>query len=483
MEQNQHGEQLQTARQHIENQHPFAEDVEGAEIAGGTDHRKTGADVVDGGGHGGEGGDDILSLDADEQDGQTEDQHIGGQVDIDGPDGLMVHGTALHLDPVDGPGMDVRADLPEGGFEEDEDAADLDAAAGGACAGADEHQQHKHRLGQGAPLVEIRRGEARGGDDGTHLEGSMGQRFKGGVGPQQRGENDAGGGQNDDEIPPYLLHPERLSELTEEEEIVGVEVDAEEDHENGDDPLQVGTVAGDGISLDAEAAGTGSAEAVGDGLKNGHPAQQQKDDLQHRQAEIDDIQDPGGAADLGHQLAHAGAGGFRLHQVELTAAGHRQHRQQEHQHAHAADPVGEAAPEQARIAHGLHIRQDGRARGGEAGHRFEHGVGEGGDLAGQDEGYRAEGRQNDPAQGGADTALLQIDGGVFGPFDGDKRSQDHTDCSHRKVCPALLLAVDQSHEEAGQHQRTFDAQDLAQDIDDHCSVHNLLLMPGCPGCR
>ena len=135
------------------------------------------------------------------------------------------------------------------------------------------------------------------------------------------------------------------------------------------------------------------------------------------------------------------------------------------------------------MAHGLHIRQDGGAGGGEAGDGLEHGVDIPGDLPGQDKGDRAEGRQDDPAKSGADAALFQVDHGIFGLFQGHQGTHDQAHRAHQQVRPALLFPVDQAHEEAGQHQKSLDPKDLAQNVNDHCSVHGLLLMRECPGCR
>ena len=49
--------------------------------------------------------------------------------------------------------------------------------------------------------------------------------------------------------------------------IIKIEIDAEQQHEYRDDPLQIGAVTGDAVRLDAEAAGAGGAEGMHDAFK------------------------------------------------------------------------------------------------------------------------------------------------------------------------------------------------------------------------
>ena len=97
--------------------------------------------------------------------------------------------------------------------------------------------------------------------------------------------------------------------------------------------------------------------------------------------------------------------------------------------------------------------------------------------------HDTEGGQDDPGERRADTALFQIDLGILGLAKGDEGTDHQAHCAPDQVNFTLGLAVDQTHQEAGQHQKALDPQNLSQNINDHCSVHGDLLMPGYPGCR
>ena len=119
------------------------------------------------------------------------------------------------------------------------------------------------------------------------------------------------------------------------------------------------------------------------------------------------------------------------------------------------------------MAHGLHVGENAGTGGGEAGDGLEHGVHEPGDLPGEHEGQRAEDTHQDPAQGRGHAAVLQIKVSVFWGLAAHQPADDHAGRRHGKIGPALAFPVDQTHQEAGQHQKTLDPQHIAQDIDDH----------------
>ena len=109
---------------------------------------------------------------------------------------------------------------------------------------------------------------------------------------------------------------------------------------------------------------------------------------------------------FGHQLADRGTGALRLHQIHLRAARHRQDCKQKYQHAHAADPVRKAAPEQRAVRQRLHVGNNACARRGKAGDGLKQRVRKMRNLAGKDEGQGAENTEYDPAEGDRDKALF-----------------------------------------------------------------------------
>ena len=78
---------------------------------------------------------------------------------------------------------------------------------------------------------------------------------------------------------------------------------------------------------------------MGQRIKEIHPAQQEKDGQNKGHADIDDIENLCCLAQPWHQLIHADTGQLRPHYVHLVLTAHGQHRHDEQQHTHTADPV------------------------------------------------------------------------------------------------------------------------------------------------
>ena len=62
---------------------------------------------------------------------------------------------AVDVDLLDGPGVDVRLDFSFDRLEHDLESGDLDTAAGGACAGADDHEAEENESGYARPHVKV----------------------------------------------------------------------------------------------------------------------------------------------------------------------------------------------------------------------------------------------------------------------------------------------------------------------------------------
>ena len=221
--------------------------------------------------------------------------------------------------------------------------ADFHAAAGAAGTGTDEHQGHQDGLGKGRPQVVVAAGKAGGGDDGAHLEGCLLHRGAE-IGeeipdvPADHGD----GRRNDDQVPADFLDGDGLFEFAAGQVEVGAEVDAEQNHKDRHHHLDVGGIAGQAVIAD----GAGGAESNQQSIHQGTAPRQHKENLEDGHPQIDGVEDFGGGLDRGNHFFDLGAGAFGLHQVDMAAAGQRHHGQQKDQNAHAADPVGEAAPEQ-----------------------------------------------------------------------------------------------------------------------------------------
>ena len=134
-------------------------------------------------------------------------------------------------------------------------------------------------FGQRGPEVKIAAGKAGGGDDGTDLEGRMAQRLaKGAVEAVDVDRDDGHRRQNDGKIGADFLAGGCAAEPTQQQQEIRVEVDAEEDHEDGHDPLDVGREAGKAVVLEAEAASTRRAKGREQRVEHMHSACQQEAD-------------------------------------------------------------------------------------------------------------------------------------------------------------------------------------------------------------
>ena len=304
------------------------------------------------------------------------------------------------------------------GLTQNEETAHLDAAAGAAGASANEHEHDQNLFREGRPQVKIAAGKAGGGDDGAHLKSGLPQRLaKAVVHTINIGSDDTHCHCDDHKVAPHLLAGSSAAELAHEQQEVGVEVDTEQDHEDGHDPLDVGRKAGKAVVTEAEATGTRRTKGGEHGFEQRHSANQQEHQLQHGKGKVDAVQDLSGGLYLRHKLVHLRAGAFGFHQVDMGAAGQRQQREQKHQNTHAADPVGEAAPEQNTVGQPLHGGQDAGTGGGKAGDCLKQSIHRVRDAAGEHKGHRANHRDEHPAQRGSRKALAHVEHLTAG-FDG-----------------------------------------------------------------
>ena len=169
--------------------------------------------------------------------------------------------------------------------------------------------------------------------------------------------------------------------MAEQQQIINIEVDAEQQDEHADDHfiIQVIVLADAGAQM-AEAAGARRAKGVDERVIQRHTARQQQERFRHRHHKINAVQNLGGIPQLAGNFVHRGAGHLGAHQMHGTAIPHGQHRHGKHQHAHAAHPVGKTAPERGGTVQRLHIGEDAGTCGGKAGNRFKKGVHTGGDI-------------------------------------------------------------------------------------------------------
>ena len=156
--------------------------------------------------------------------------------------------------------------------------------------------------------------------------------------------------------------------------VIEVKVYAEHDHENGNHNLLESRIVRTAGIQDREASGAGGSECNAQCIEQGHVPQQKNDNFHYGQPDIQFVQCQCRRFYLRNQLGNRRAGAFRLHQEHLTSAGQRQKRNHKYNNAHAADPVGKAAPEKNAVRYGFHIRQYAGSGGRETGGRLENSI-------------------------------------------------------------------------------------------------------------
>ena len=113
--------------------------------------------------------------------------------------------------------------------------------------------------------------------------------------------------------------------------------------------MQIWRIVAEAVVFDTETAGARRAEACAHCVEKRHFSDQKKNKFKHGHTEVDQIQDARRGFHFWNQFADGWPRAFGAHQVDVGAAAHRDNGEQENEHAHAADPVCETAPEQRRM--------------------------------------------------------------------------------------------------------------------------------------
>ncbi len=270
-----------------------------------------------------------------------------------------------------------------------------------------------------------------------------------------------------------LLAAERVAPAAHQHAVEQREVDAEQHHEERDDRVNYGAVKrADAAAVVAEAARARRAHGMDGRVIGRHPRDDERRQLDHGQRAVNQVEDLGRIAHLGYDLAQAGTGAFRPHQVRGASRHLRQQRQGEHQHAHAADPVGEAAPEHHAAGQPVKVAHQRGARGGKAGYRLEKGVDIVGNQAGDHKGQRAKGAEQHPREGHHQKALAGAQvllSGMRKPPGGEaqRRQQSHA----AQQGEGVAVAVKERNGQRGRHGQRLDQQNRAQQAQDQSFVH------------
>ena len=120
------------------------------------------------------------------------------------------------------------------------------------------------------------------------------------------------------------------------------EVRAGQEHEDDDHPLRGGVpITRDRERVRREPGGGDGAEGVADRVEQRHAGHHQRDDLQERQRGIEAPQQRRRPANLRRDLLVVRPGRFGEEQLAAADRQPRQHRDEQRDHAHAAEPVGQ----------------------------------------------------------------------------------------------------------------------------------------------
>ena len=362
-------------------------------------------------------------------------------------------------------------------------AHDFQSARRGTGARADKHQYERQHARALRPEIEVGRRIAGGRYDRAHLKAAIAQRRPERAILRQheqchQQDRSAAYGQ----IPPELLIAEGLAPFAVGDMIEHHKVHAEEEHEHGDDHVHSHAVkAADARGVIAEAARARRAHGVYGRVVGRHAGEHQRDELYERHRAVDRIEYARRIAHLGHDLAQAGARAFGAHQMRRAAGHLRNERQREHQHAHAADPVGKAAPEHHAVARRVEVGQHSRAGGRKAGGRFKQRVGKIGQHAAEHKRHRAEHAQQNPRKRHHSEALprAQI------PIDrldqppqrqaDDQRQRDALE--HRQK---IAVAIEQRQQRRRNHSQRLDHQYDTQQAQYKPFVHGYITLLRSP---
>lgn len=138
---------FQPAQQHRQRKHQLVKAVVGGEIARGADRAQTGADVIEAGNRGGQIRFQIEALHGQNQECGACNHHIQHEIAADALERRAVDIFALEPHGADRVRMYQEFQFLYRGFAQHYRAADLQAAAGGACARADHHQNQQYGFG------------------------------------------------------------------------------------------------------------------------------------------------------------------------------------------------------------------------------------------------------------------------------------------------------------------------------------------------
>ena len=270
------------------------------------------------------------------------------------------------------------------------------------------------------------------------------------------------------EVQIQFLIPERCLEPSHRDYIIKTEVDAKEQHEDRRDILGKRRICGQSAVENRKTACPGGAKRDADRIEQRHFADEEEQDIQKSQGYVQRIKDH---RRVTHARDHLGDGRPRrfgaqqMHHIAVVFPGRRHDGKEEHQHAHAPDPVAERAPVQKALPQRLHVRNHRSTCCREARYDFKERIDIIRDTTGQAKWQRSDQGQCHPCETRADKslfcvkALLRISG--YEPeHETDTKGNQH--CDKKRIDDHQIPGL-QRNQQSRNHKRRLDCEHPSQD--------------------
>ena len=231
-------------------------------------------------------------------------------------------------------------------------------------------------------------------------------------GTHQVGRDTGDAGEHDEQVHPQFFSFNCLFEPLVGHHVVHAEVDAEQQHEHRGNPLGHRCVFRTSGIQYRKTSGSGGSECDAEGIERLHSRKKKQHDVDYGENHVDSIQGRGRIPHSRDHFVHGRSRRFRPQKVKgisLAFVSRRNDGQEEHQHAHSANPVAVGPPEKQSLAQALHIRHHRRSRGGETGNNLEQGIHKSRNSSGQIERQCPDDTQKNPGKSGYQHSLFGVE--------------------------------------------------------------------------
>ena len=272
-----------------------------------------------------------------------------------------------------------------------------------------------------------------------------------------------------------LLIFERRLGSAGEDAVINIKVHAEEQLKHRGDDLNIQAVElAEARVARREAAGTGRGKGVAERFIYAHPAAGKQHEHQKRHADVDEVEYLRRLAHARHELADCRSRELRTHDVHRMLPAHRHYRQHEHQHTHAAYPLGQQPPQHAAPAERLNVGQHRSAGRREAGHGLKQRIDKIRYVPAQNIRQRAEERHEHPRKAYGKKAVAREQLRRVGLYRGKRQPERKAqrDAQHER---AHVLPVYYACQQRHQHQPGQAQQHHTQHTANHPIVHYFTL--------